>query len=226
MSVPGRLLVEGLVDGLAVSFLGSVLTWRLAGRVLCAAAIGALHVRELEPCDAVDGLVPPSARPGVVVALGLLCGASFKVFDLWAEHGLRSRLALALAVLGSTSFLPLFVLEPSWVAAEIVFHGIVRGKCDNPLHWTMGMALLGGLLHLPLCAALDWPAIALYIAAGWAYNAANKRWRWGDTYANQFRVDKFVMLPLRPMFFAVAYAEQCGYALTKIAASSFVWYKE
>lgn len=203
--------------------------WRWAGRMLCVSALlffaDDVVAQRLQP-EVCLSMVNNSNSLTSRAVLGAISGVSFKVVDLWAEHGLPSFLPVIPAICGSLMFIPLFLIEPSWPVAEILFHGVIRGKCNEPLSYCVSFMLLGILIHVPLCSLVDWNAIAIYVCAGLAYNYANKQLHWGDSYVNQFRLDKLVMLGAYPHFFAVAASEQVAYACTKIIAKQFAWYKE
>jgi hypothetical protein len=197
--------------------------WRTIGRVICtmAVVIVAKQVPLEELC--VEFLTlkslnkqPPTSPAAdetvdyyvLLFMLGCTCGISFKILDLKAEHGLPSIIPVVLAAICSLVFLPLYIFVPSWVISEVVYHGILKGKCDNGLHVLMGIILLSGLLLLPLCSPLDWNAIFVYTTSGIVFNFMNKFMEYGDTLANQFRVDKLIVWLISPSFAAAAYGEQ------------------
>jgi hypothetical protein len=179
--------------------------YRVLGRLLCLLSVLGLAGLEISgpPCHRLYVMFDESnskhvTRELALMILGILCGIPFKTIDLFAEHGLRKRwygwIIAPIAICLSLVFLVIHALEPSWVVAEIVFHGLIRGKVDCISHFIVAIILLSGLTLIPLCYPIQWTSIGIYIIAGLILERINKTIFAGyDAYWNQFRIDKMVV---------------------------------
>lgn len=204
---------------------------RAGSRVVIGATAAWLVGRPvLADCAQFPAVAVLHASLGARVALAAASGAGFKMVDLASEHGAGSKFLLG--VLLTAAFAALHSVEPTWTVAEMLFHGVVRGKCDTKSGLLVALLVLPLLCLVPVCAPVDWPLLMCYIALGVAHNQLNKRFKWGDSLANQFRVDKLFLLVFFPSrrtleFLGVAWVgEQAAYALVKIRARREAWYRE
>ena len=177
---------------------------------------------------------------GLAIVWGMIYGVAMKVVDLTQDHGLqisatKENLCYLMAVLDIYMLCTMVPGGRWFLAYQIVYHGLIKGKADTLKHVIMAAAVYSMCVYLVWVGHLsvDWSFIAITTCVSVAWSTLNNKILYmGDTYMNQVRVDVLLLMGnllafdcdrfIRPALITVA--EHVAYAATKTIAKTQTWY--
>ena len=177
---------------------------------------------------------------GLAIVWGMIYGVAMKVVDLTQDHGLqisaaKENLCYLMAVLDIYMLCTMVPGGRSFLAYQIVYHGLIKGKADTLKHVIMATAVYSMCIYLVWVGHLsvDWSFVAITTCVSVAWSTLNNKILYmGDTYMNQVRVDVLLLMGnllafdcdrfIRPALITVA--EHVAYAATKTIAKTQTWY--
>ena len=139
---------------------------------------------------------------------------------------------------GATSIYMLCIMVPggqSFLAYQMVYHGLIKGKADTLKHVIMAAAAYSMCIYLVWkgCLSVDWLFVAITTCVSVVWSTLNNRiLHMGDTRMNQVRVDVLLLMGNLLAFnyerfigpALIIIAEHGAYAATKTAAKTQTWY--
>ena len=177
---------------------------------------------------------------GPAIVWGTIYGVAMKVVDLTQDHGLKISAAKEnvcyLMVLLDIYMLCIMVPGgQSFLAYQMVYHGLIKGKADTLKHVIMAAAAYSMCIYLVWkgCLSVDWLFVAITTCVSVVWSTLNNRiLRMGDTRMNQVRVDVLLLMGNLLAFnyerfigpALIIIAEHGAYAATKTAAKTQTWY--
>lgn len=177
---------------------------------------------------------------GLAIVWGMIYGVAMKVVDLTQDHGLqisatKENLCYLMAVLDIYMLCTMVPGGRWFLAYQIVYHGLIKGKADTLKHVIMATAVYSMCVYLVWVGHLsvDWSFVAITTCVSVAWSTLNNKILYmGDTYMNQVRVDVLLLMGnllafdcdrfIRPALITVA--EHVAYAATKTIAKTQTWY--
>lgn len=177
---------------------------------------------------------------GPAIVWGTIYGVATKVVDLTQDHSLRTsgakeNMCYLIAQLDVYMLCTMVPGGQSFLAYQMVYHSLIKGKADTLKHVIMAAAMYSICVHLVWkgCLSVDWQFVAITTCVSVAWSTLNNRiLHMGDTRMNQVRVDVLLLMGnllafdyerfIGPALITVA--EQVAYAATKTIAKTQTWY--